>query len=142
MEERTTQPYGTRTISLGTPERMVTFGIDDLCRHTIVFGSSGSGKTTRAFNPMLQDMLLRLNAGAFVIAAKVEAVAEAVEIARRANRECLVIEPGSPVGLDLLSGSEDLGRRRRRAHEKFAAHVACSRRAVLHLRTPHDVLLR
>jgi type IV secretory pathway TraG/TraD family ATPase VirD4 len=108
MEQRTTQPYGTRTISLGTPERMVTFGIDDLCRHTIVFGSSGSGKTTRAFNPMLLDMLTRLNAGAFVIAAKVEAVAEAVEIARRAGRECLVIEPGSPVGLDLLSGSPDV----------------------------------
>ncbi len=108
MEQKTAQPYGTRTISLGTPERMVTFGIDDLCRHTIVFGSSGSGKTTRAFNPMLQDMLMRLNAGAFVIAAKVEAVAEAVEIARRANRECLVIEPGSPVGLDLLSGSPDV----------------------------------
>lgn len=108
MEAQPTQSYGQRTITLGTPERQVTFGIDDLCRHTIIFGSSGSGKTTRSFNPMLTDMLGRLGAGAFVIAAKAEAVGEAVEIARRAGRECLVIEPGSAVGLDLLSGSPDV----------------------------------
>jgi type IV secretory pathway TraG/TraD family ATPase VirD4 len=97
-----------KTLSLGDDEMRVVFGIDDLCRHTMIFGSSGSGKTTRAYNPMLLDMLGKLQAGAFIIAAKVEAVGEAVEIARRAGRECLVIEPGSAVGLDLLSGSPDV----------------------------------
>jgi type IV secretory pathway TraG/TraD family ATPase VirD4 len=97
-----------KTISLGDDEMRVVFGIDDLCRHTMIFGSSGSGKTTRAYNPMMLDMLGRLGAGAFIIAAKVEAVGEAVEIARRAGRECLVIEPGSAVGLDLLSGNPDV----------------------------------
>jgi len=97
-----------KTISLGDDEMRVVFGVDDLCRHTMIFGSSGSGKTTRAYNPMMLDMLTRLEAGAFIIAAKVEAVGEAVELARRAGRECLVIEPGSAVGLDLLSGSPDV----------------------------------
>ena len=97
-----------RTLSLGDDDQRVVFGIEDLCRHTMIFGSSGSGKTTRAYNPMLADMLGRLQAGAFIIAAKVEAVAEVVEIARRAGRETLVIEPGSAVGLDLLSGSPDV----------------------------------
>jgi type IV secretory pathway TraG/TraD family ATPase VirD4 len=97
-----------KTISLGDDEMRVVFGVDDLCRHTMIFGSSGSGKTTRAYNPMLLEMLGRMQAGAFIIAAKVEAVGEAVEIARRAGRECLVIEPGSAVGLDLLSGNPDI----------------------------------
>jgi hypothetical protein len=97
-----------RTLSLGDEEMRVVFGIEDLCRHTMIFGSSGSGKTTRAYNPMLLEMLGRLQCGAFIIAAKVEAVGEAVEIARRAGRESLVIEPGSAIGLDLLSGSPDV----------------------------------
>jgi type IV secretory pathway TraG/TraD family ATPase VirD4 len=96
------------TLSLGDDDKRVTFTVEDLCRHTMIFGSSGSGKTTRAYNPMLADMLGKMNAGAFIIAAKVEAAGEAVEIARRAGREALVIEPGSAVGLDLLSGSPDV----------------------------------
>ncbi|MGH7754772.1 MAG: hypothetical protein ACREM8_00610 [Vulcanimicrobiaceae bacterium] len=98
----------TRTLALGEPPNTVTFEIEDLCRHTMIFGSSGSGKTTRAYNPMLMEMLGKLQAGALIIAAKVEAVGEAVEIARRAGREPLVVEPGSAVGLDLLSGSPDV----------------------------------
>jgi type IV secretory pathway TraG/TraD family ATPase VirD4 len=97
-----------RTISLGDDEQRVVFGIDDLCRHTMIFGSSGSGKTTRAYNPMLADMLGRLQAGAFIIAAKIEAVGEVVEIARRAGRDVLVVQPGSAIGLDLLCGSPDV----------------------------------
>jgi len=97
------------TISLGDDEMRVVFGIEDLCRHTMIFGSSGSGKTTRAYKPMLLEMLGKMQCGAFIIAAKVEAVGEALEIARRAGREApLVIEPGSAVGLDLLSGSPDV----------------------------------
>jgi hypothetical protein len=96
------------TISLGDAENHVVFEIDDLCRHTMIFGSSGSGKTTRAYNPMLAAMLERLDAGAFLVAAKSEAVAEAVEISRAAGRETLVIQPGSAIGLDLLSGSPDV----------------------------------
>jgi hypothetical protein len=97
-----------RTLSLGDDEQRVVFSIEDLCRHTIIFGSSGSGKTTRAYNPMLADMLGNLDAGAFIIAAKPEAVIEAVEIAKRAGREALVVQPGSLIGLDLLSGSPDV----------------------------------
>jgi type IV secretory pathway TraG/TraD family ATPase VirD4 len=97
-----------KTISLGDDDMRVVFGVEDLCRHTMIFGSSGSGKTTRAYNPMLLDMLEKFEAGAFIIAAKVEAVHEAVEICRRAGRDCMVIEPGSTVGLDLLSGSPDV----------------------------------
>ena len=99
---------GARTLSLGDDEQRVVFGIEDLCRHTMIFGSSGSGKTTRAYNPMLSEMLGRLQAGAFIIAAKNEAVAEVVEIAERAGRETLVVQPGSEIGLDLLSGSPDV----------------------------------
>jgi len=99
---------GARTISIGDDEKRVVFGIEDLCRHTMIFGSSGSGKTTRAYNPMLAAMLARLDAGAFIIAAKSESVAEAVEMARSAGREPLVVQPGSTIGLDLLSGSPDV----------------------------------
>jgi len=97
-----------RTLSLGDADERVVFGVEDLCRHTMIFGSSGSGKTTRAYNPMLAEMLGTLQCGAFIIAAKPEAVGEAVEIARRAGREALVVEPGSVVGLELLSGSPDV----------------------------------
>jgi type IV secretory pathway TraG/TraD family ATPase VirD4 len=96
------------TLSLGDEERRVVFGIEDLCRHTMIFGSSGSGKTSRAYNPMLSAMLGSLDAGAFIIAAKKEAVGEAVAIARRAGREALVVEPGSEIGIDLFSGSPDV----------------------------------
>jgi hypothetical protein len=101
-------PSVPRTLAIGDDEQRVVFGVEDLCRHTMIFGSSGSGKTTRAYNPMLAEMLGRLKAGAFIIAAKVEAVTEAVEIARRAGRDALVIQPGSAIGLDLLSGSPDV----------------------------------
>lgn len=57
---------------------------------------------------MMLGMLGHLGAGALIIAAKVEAVYEAAELARRAGREYLVIEPGSPIGIDLLSGSPDV----------------------------------
>jgi len=99
---------GSKTISLGDEAQNVTFNVEDLCRHTMIFGSSGSGKTTRAYNPMLLDILKKLQAGAFIIAAKIEAVGEAVEIARLAGREALVVQPGSAVGLDLLSGNPDV----------------------------------
>ena len=107
MEQREPVPVH-RTLGIGDAERRVVFSVEDLCRHTMIFGSSGSGKTTRAFNPMLQDMLGRLGAGAFIVAAKAEAVDEAVEMARRADREFLVVQPGSTVGLDLLSGNPDV----------------------------------
>jgi hypothetical protein len=96
------------TIGLGEGEHRVHFGVDDLCRHTMIFGSSGSGKTTRGYNPLMANMLSTFDCGAFVIAAKIEAVAENVEIARRAGREALVVEPGSALGIDLLSGSPDV----------------------------------
>jgi hypothetical protein len=86
----------------------IALGLDDLCRHTLILGSSGAGKTTRAFNPLLVQMLAQFEAGAFIVAPKPEAVAEAVEIANRAGREVLVVEPGSEVGLELLSGSPDV----------------------------------
>ena len=86
----------------------MVFGLEDLCRHTMIFGSSGSGKTTRAYNPLLADMLGRLQCGAFLIASKGKAVHEAVGLARLAGREALVVEPGGDVGIDLLTGNPDL----------------------------------
>jgi hypothetical protein len=97
-----------RTVRLGEPPRDVEFDFEDLCRHTLVFGSSGSGKTTRLFNPLLREMLGSMGAGGLVICAKHEAVEEVVEIARLAGRQAQVVMPGSPIGLDLLSGNPDL----------------------------------
>jgi type IV secretory pathway TraG/TraD family ATPase VirD4 len=74
----------------------------------MIFGSSGSGKTTRAYNPMLAQMLGDFQAGALIIAPKSEAAAEAAEMARRAGREAVLVQPGSEFGLDLLSGSPDV----------------------------------
>ncbi len=145
MHEKSPVPFSKRTLSLGSGDRQITFAVDDLCRHTIIFGSSGSGKTTRAFNPLLRDMLGKLGAGAFIVAAKPEAVLEAVEIANRTGREYLVVQPGSPIGLDLLTGNPDvdaMGRRRGRAHEELAAPPRGRRTAVLHLRCAHVVRLR
>ncbi|MBD5657213.1 MAG: type IV secretory system conjugative DNA transfer family protein [Candidatus Eremiobacteraeota bacterium] len=106
MESAAVIPFP--TIALGDDERRVEFDVDDLCRHTMIFGSSGSGKTTRGYNPILLDMLVKFRCGAFIIAAKSEAVDEAVEIARRAGREAIVIQPGNATGLDLLCGSPDI----------------------------------
>jgi len=91
---------------LGDPHIDLT--LEDLARHTIVFGNSGSGKTTRAFNPMLEDMLSVFEVGALILAAKAESVIEASEIARRTGRDFIVIQPGGEVGLDLLTGSPDV----------------------------------
>ncbi len=103
-----TAPTLPRAVSLGEGSNRVIFSVEDLCRHTMIFGSSGSGKTTRAYNSLLQSMLGDLDAGAFIVAAKTEAVAEACELARRAGRSPVVVTPGSDVGLELLSGSPDV----------------------------------
>src|SRR6202140_647847 len=100
-------PHG-RSVVLGDGKARIDLRIDDLTRHTLILGSSGAGKTTRGFNPILAQMLGGLDAGAFILAPKPEVVAEVVEIARQAGREALVIQPGSKVGLDLLSGSPDV----------------------------------
>jgi hypothetical protein len=97
-----------RRLTLGLDTTRVAFGVEDLCRHTLILGSSGSGKTTRAFNPMLEGMLSDLDAGAFIIAPKSEAVDEAVQMARRAGRKAVVVTPGSDIGFDLLSGNPDI----------------------------------
>ena len=146
-------------LSIGEGSHRVTFAVDDLCRHTMIFGSSGAGKTTRAYNPILQSMLADLGAGAFIIAAKSEAVAEACELARRAGREALVVTPGCEIGLELLTGNPDVdsiyfrdtyGRIGDDALQwidaavarmkKRATHVAGRGRTVLYVRT-FDVLL-
>ena len=97
-----------RSVVLGDGTARAALSFNDLTRHTLILGSSGAGKTTRAFNPILAQMLGGLDAGAFILAPKPEVVAEVVEIARQAGREALVIQPGSEVGLDLLSGSPDV----------------------------------
>lgn len=103
-----TTPLRRRELWLGAPGSRVAFSFEDLCRHTMIFGSSGSGKTTRAFNPLLQAMLRDLKAGAFIIAPKSEAVDEALEIARRAGRPAILVTPGGDAGFDLLSGNPDI----------------------------------
>jgi len=97
-----------RTIALGTGDVEVKFTIEDLCRHTIIFGNSGSGKTTRGFNPLLRDILETFEVGALILAAKADAVLEATEIARRTGREFLIVQPGSRYGVDVLTGSPDV----------------------------------
>jgi len=96
-----------RRVRLG-PRGSIAFDLNDLCRHVLILGSSGSGKTTRAYNPMLKQLLDRFDAGAFIVAPKAEAAQEALEIARRSGREAILIEPGSTTGLELLSGSPDV----------------------------------
>ena len=103
-----TTPLRRRELWLGVGPARVAFSFEDLCRHTMVFGSSGSGKTTRAFNPLMQAILRDLKAGAFIIAPKSEAVDEAVEMARRAGRPAIVVTPGGEAGFDLLSGNPDI----------------------------------
>jgi hypothetical protein len=100
-------PLG-RSVVLGDGQVRIDLHVDDLTRHTLILGSSGAGKTTRGYNPILAQMLKNLDAGAFILAPKTEAVNEAVEIARRAGREAIVIQPGSEIGLDLLSGCPDV----------------------------------
>ncbi len=95
---------GEPTVVFGRDNARISLAADDLCRHTIAFGSSGSGKTTRAFNPLLGMMLSDLDAGAFIIAPTPESVLDAIELARRAGRNALLIEPGSAQGLDVLTG--------------------------------------
>jgi type IV secretory pathway TraG/TraD family ATPase VirD4 len=96
-----------RRVTIGTDEK-IDFSIEDLCRHTIIFGNSGSGKTTRAFNPMLLNTLEQFDCGALIIAAKADAVFEVTEIAKRTGREYIVVQPGSQFGIDLLTGSPDV----------------------------------
>jgi hypothetical protein len=98
----------TRSVKLGDAPRDFEFDYSDLCRHTMVFGSSGSGKTTRLFNPLLREMLGSMGAGGLIICAKSEAVDEVLEIARLTGRQTQVVTPGSKLGLDLLSGNPDL----------------------------------
>jgi hypothetical protein len=86
----------------------VSLSAEDFCRHTLILGSSGSGKTTRAFNPILLDALTKFDAGGLVLAAKPEGVREAVEICRRANREFVLVQPGTDAGIDLFTGSPDV----------------------------------
>jgi len=100
-------PFCQRRVRLGN-DGSIAFDLDDLCRHVLVMGSSGAGKTTRAYNPLLSQLLERFDAGAFIVAPKAEAAHEAMEIARRAGRQAILIEPGSAVGLELLSGNPDV----------------------------------
>lgn len=86
----------------------VSLSLEDFCRHTLILGSSGSGKTTRAFNPILLDALAKFEAGGLVLAAKPEGVREAVEICRRAKREFVLVQPGTDVGIDLFTGNPDV----------------------------------
>src|ERR1700726_3316228 len=85
------------SITLGADGPAIELSVNDLTRHTLILGSSGAGKTTRAFNPILSQMLGELDAGAFILAPKAETVAEVAEIARQAGREVLIVEPGSAV---------------------------------------------
>src|SRR6202162_6466372 len=111
MQGRTSTPQADpreRTVVLGADSPPIALRFNDLTRHTLILGSSGAGKTTRAFNPILSQMLGRLNAGAFILAPNAETGAEAAEIARAAGRRALIVEPGSSIGIDLVSGSPDV----------------------------------
>lgn len=112
--------------------RVLTFSPDDLTRHIIAFGATGSGKTTALINPMLQqlvgwragDPVGRL--GLLVLDPKGDESAEKVRAyARESGRESdlTVLSVGGDAFYDLLGGLEHLEQ-----VEIFARRLLCGTR--------------
>ncbi|HEV2247248.1 MAG TPA: type IV secretion system DNA-binding domain-containing protein [Terriglobia bacterium] len=97
--------------------RVLTFSPDDLTRHVIAFGATGSGKTTALINPMLQQ-LVRWRAdepcsrpGLLVLDPKGDDSAEKVRAYARAagrERDLAVLSIGGDTFYNLLGGLERL----------------------------------
>jgi hypothetical protein len=93
------------------------FSGDDLTRHLIGFGSTGSGKTTGLINPLLQQLIAwkasdqNLRVGLLVLDPKADdSSAKIAEYARAAGRErdLLVLSAHGNAWYDLLGGLERL----------------------------------
>lgn len=112
--------------------RILTFSPDDLTRHIIAFGATGSGKTTALINPMLQQLIgwragdsVRCP-GLLVLDPKGDESAEKVRAyARESGREAdlAVLSVGGDAFYDLLGGLERLEQ-----IEVFARRLLCGTR--------------
>jgi hypothetical protein len=97
--------------------RVLEFTCNDLTRHVIAFGATGSGKTTALINPVLRQVLAwraqdrDLRPGLLVLDPKGDDSAEKVQaFAREAGRESdvVLLSPRSNSWLDLLRGFDRL----------------------------------
>ena len=97
--------------------RVLELSPDDLTRHVIAFGSTGSGKTTALINPVLRQLLAwranepGLRPGLLVLDPKGDdSAAKVREFAREAGRESdlVVLSAGGNAWFDLLGGLERL----------------------------------
>ncbi|MFA5976545.1 MAG: type IV secretion system DNA-binding domain-containing protein [Elusimicrobiota bacterium] len=80
---------------------------EDTYKNIIVFGSIGSGKTTRAINPLLKQVL-SMDTGALIFDIKTDYVEEVQALCRMTDRTYKVIGDGG-VALNLIGGcSPDL----------------------------------
>ena len=99
--------------------RVLELSPDDLTRHVIAFGSTGSGKTAALINPVLRQLLAwranepGLRPGLLVLDPKGDdSAAKVREFAREAGREwdMVVLSAGGNAWFDLLGGLERLDR--------------------------------
>lgn len=80
----------------------VNLAPEDTFKNIIIFGGIGSGKTTRAINPLLRQ-LLDCNTGALIFDIKTDFHEEVDELCRMTGRTYKVIGDGG-IGLNLIGG--------------------------------------
>ena len=86
------------------PGQNVVLDISDACQNIVVLGATGSGKTTRAINPMLVQ-LLDQDAGGMIFDIKGDYKKDVLHFAKQAGRSVTVIGVGDGnKGINLLSG--------------------------------------
>ena len=86
------------------PGQNVVLDISDACQNIVVLGATGSGKTTRAINPMLVQ-LLDQDAGGLIFDIKGDYKKDVLHFAQHAGRDVTVIGVGDGnKGINLLSG--------------------------------------
>ncbi len=86
------------------PNQNVVLDISDACQNIVVLGATGSGKTTRAINPMLVQ-LLDQDAGGLIFDIKGDYKKDVFHFAQNAGRDVTVIGVGDGnFGINLLSG--------------------------------------
>ena len=86
------------------PGQNVVLDISDACQNIVVLGATGSGKTTRAINPMLVQ-LLDQDAGGLIFDIKGDYKKDVLHFAQHAGRSVTVIGVGDGnKGINLLAG--------------------------------------
>ena len=82
--------------------QQVGFSLEDACQNIAVFGGIGSGKTTRAINPILTQ-LLDQDCGGLIFDIKGDFKNTVQAVAAETGREITLVGPGR-AGLNLLEG--------------------------------------